>query len=295
MRTIAQLQDGDTGRIRGRVRGARPELLLSKLGQKRCVYWDMRQGLDAPPEERESQAFWLEDATGKVLIPRDGVVIEARGERRKALVERATADIHAVTERIRQLKQELRSGTASGEVMRERQHLAKVATLLCAIRAHARGNVHNAASLKHQEEFIERNKHLVEGQDLGADTIEMMVQRFEVVLCEGDEVEAEGLFRVEPMPPDIGGAQGYRERPACLTLRPDRLGDARIVGVGQSAPIDEEELPDPFADPKDAKSAKKGSKNEQGKGEYPPPHEDPIVRATAFIVGVAVAVYYLFF
>ncbi len=277
---VAQLQDGKTGRIRGRVRSACAEPLTSKLGDQTCVYWDTRPGLDARPDESDSQPFWLEDASGKVLVPAEGVRIEARGEHREALVERATADIHAVTERIRTLKAELRKGDAGKGVSQERRRLAKVATLLCAVRAHAKGNVHASASLKHQEAYIEKNKHLVMADGLGRDTIEMMVQRVEVVLCDGDEVEAEGLFRVEPLPPHVGGAHGYRERAVCMTLRPDHDGDARIVGVGRSAPV--EEVDAPVETPRRAIQR------------HPTPSRDPIVRATAVVVFVIAAAYFLF-
>ena len=225
---------------------------------------------------------------GPVLIRPEAVRIVAGGEERKTLVETATSDLHAVTARIRVLKDELRASAGADKKLRaERKRLAKIATLLCAIRAHARGNVHASANLEEQQKFIDQHMGLIQSDGLGTATMKMMVHRLEIVLAPDDPVEVEGVFRIEPMPPDVGGAQGYRERPACWTVRAGEK-PALVVGVGRVAPHRKKsasvnpEAPSPERVPKPAT-------------EHLPPHQDPIVRATAVIVTTAVALYYLFF
>ncbi len=289
MKTISQVQEGEFARIRGRIRQATRELLHAE-GDRRCVYWDVRRDLHSDPDQSECQPFWVEDASGdKVLIRPDRILIVARGEERKTLVETATSDLHAVTDRIRVVKDGLRrSGGTDRELRAERKRLAKIATLLCAIRAHARGNVHASANLEEQQRFIDQHMSLIQSDGLGTATMQMMVHRLEIVLQPDDPVEVEGVFRIEPMPPDIGGAQGYRERPACWTVTNGADKPAMLMGIGRAAP----EPPDHKE--KGASNSAKAPRN-ASQEEYPPWHQDPIVRGTATVVMTLVTLYYLFF
>lgn len=288
MKLVSQLEDGEFARIRGRIRQAARELIQT-ADHRPCVYWDTRRDIHATPDQHEGQPFWVEDASGdKILIRPESVQIVAAAEERKTLVETATSDLHAVTGRIRVLKDELRaSGGTIKKLRSERKRLAKIATLLCAIRAHARGNVHASANLEEQQKFIDANMALIQSDGLGTATMKMMVHRLEVVLQPDDPVEVEGVFRVEPMPPDIGGAQGYRERPACWTVRAGEK-PAIVVGVGRVAP----ERTKSASTRAEAPSRSQASRPTP---EHPPWHQDPIVRATAVIVMSVVTLYYLFF
>ena len=290
MKRIAELQEGEFARIRGRIRRAAPELLLV-AGERRVVYRDVRKDVHAEPDQREGQPFWVEDAHGdRVLIRPEAIRIVAGGEEQDTLVETATSDLQAVTSRIRVLKDELReTGGADKTLRSERKRLAKIATLLCAIRAHARGNVHASANLEEQQRFIDEHMGLIQSDGLGTATMKMMVHRLEVILQPDDPVQVEGVFRIEPMPPDVGGAQGYRERPVCWTLR-DGDEPATLIGMGKVSPAQNLE------EKRGAKKAKSAPAHAgTPSSTHPPPHQDPIVRATAVIVSAAVAVYYLFF
>lgn len=225
-------------RIAGVVRAA-GRTLRSKLEAQTCVYWDVRKGLASAPESSEACAFWIEDPSGaRALVRAEGLTVDVRAELAQQLVEMAESDIEAVSERIRALKDIVRAGgPKQADANRERHQLAKVATLLCAIRADARGNVHVGGDLPGQRRWIDKNRHLAEGNVLGSRTVQRMVERFEVLLRDGDPVEVEGLLRREPMPAELGG--GYRDRSDGWVLAPDPTGAVRVRGVGAAAPVSE--------------------------------------------------------
>lgn len=234
---IGALADGARARVRGRVRRA-AEPLISGLGKHACVYWDVRESLRSPPSERGAQPFWLEDASGRVLVRAEALEVDARAERERTLVSAADSDVKVVSARLKELKDRLREQQGAGvkPLITERRRLAKVATLLCAIRAHARGNVHVGGTPAGQEAWIRKNSHLAEGGP-GARTVKLAVDRWEVVVADGDEVELEGVFRVEPLPPDLGMGGGYRDRPTCLVARGELAAPLFLRGVGAAAPV----------------------------------------------------------
>lgn len=218
---LGEVEEGEVARVTGVVRAA-SRTLRSKLRGTSCVYWDVRAGLAKEPEASEACAFWIEDASGtRALVRSEALRVDVRAQRAQELVETAESDIAAVSESIRALKDRARTtqGPAQGELNRERRRLAKVATVLCAIRAEARENVHVGGTLAGQRKWIEKNLHFANEGGGKLRTIQMRVERFEVVLCDGDPVEIEGRLRREPMPGELGG--GYR--------------DLRIVGWSRRA------------------------------------------------------------
>lgn len=232
--------EGETARIRGVVRAA-GQTLRSKLHGVACVYWDVRVGLADEPEATDVCAFWLEDASGeRFLVRSEGLDVDVRAHRAEALVQVVEADIAVVSATIRELKDASRTGPIAkqGEANRERRRLAKVATLLCAVRAEARGNVHVGGTLDGQRAWIAKNASLATG--VGGRSLERREERFEVVLREGDAVEVEGQLRREPLPSGLGG--GYRERTDCWAVGPGPSGHVRVLGVGASAPVSEPEV-----------------------------------------------------
>lgn len=108
MTLISQLQDGEFARIRGRIRQASPTLLNTEAEQA-CVYWDVRKDIHAKPDAHEGQLFWVEDSRGdRVLIAPEQIQTLAAGEERKTLLETASTDLHAVTARLREIKDAFR-------------------------------------------------------------------------------------------------------------------------------------------------------------------------------------------
>ncbi|MEM9068435.1 MAG: hypothetical protein AAGE52_08005 [Myxococcota bacterium] len=280
MKSIGDLASGEEAIVRGSVQSFQgPQ--RSPIGGHECVYWDTRPRVGAEPEQRSGTPFWVVDATGKVLVLPREVLVRGPQAREQAVVEAAAGDIAAVSHRIRAIKQELRE-SPDGDLRRERRRLAKLATVLCAIRAHARGNVHRGGTLEGQQRFIDANLHLVQDGD-GEKTIRLMMSRFEVLLCDGEKVRVSGRFAVEPMPAGIEGAQGYRDRATCIVVR---------SGATQ-ATVESERVPAPaWVRHTPKQSAGEGSNSDAENDALPPPHRDPIVRATAVLTALAVALYY---
>ena len=231
--SIADAEPGRRLRFEGVIRPAASVALRSPLGDRECVYWDVREGASDDVLERGVQPFWLEDATGRVLVTPVQPVVGARGERRTALLDQVVSDVDAVAARIRELKEGLREDPNRRELVQERRRLAKVATLLCAIRAEANGNVHLGGDLAGQREWIDRYAHLADDGP-GAGSVGLRVQRWETVLCEGQRIAIEGRIDRAPTPPGIAGrGGGYRTAPTCLTLGDEPLV---ILGLGDAAP-----------------------------------------------------------
>lgn len=230
---IGSLVDGRPASVRGTVRAAGPLLTTDADSGVEYVYRDQRRGLEGEPTEREAVPFWVEDASAKVLVHPEHLVVDTRAERRELVIEAANADIQAVSARIKVLKDQLRAGSADPLVHEERRRLAKVATLLCAVKAHARGKVHLSGTLASQAEWIQKNQGLlVDGEGRA---LELLAERFEVVLAPGMEVEVHATFRVGPMPAGMGHS-GYRDRPTCMMASGAADDPVRVVGIGAAAP-----------------------------------------------------------
>lgn len=290
---IGALEDGAVASIAGVVRPAHADLLTSPLGEERCVYWDVRQGLDGTPERHDAKDFWIEDESGRVLVLGDNVVVDARADRRQELIERAESDIEAISTEIRDIKEKLRQiqGPAQRELGRRRRALAKVATLLCAIRADVNGNVHVGGSAKGQRRWIEANRHLAEERGgVGTKVVEMLVNRWEVVLAGGQRVQLRARFVVQPLPAGVASpGGGYRDRPTCMVARPVEGRHVEVLGVGAAAPqlAVEEVKPAPDRRPGRSKPVPAAPEPESS------PFADPIVVVTAVLTGLAVAATYV--
>ena len=233
-------QEGELTRIRGVVRAA-GQTLRSRLNDAPCVYWDVRVGLADEPEATDVCTFWVEDEGGERFLVRvDALDVDVRAQRAESLVQLVEEDIIAVSATIRALKETAKHGPVAqqAEANRERRRLAKVATLLCAVRAEARGNVHVGGDLEGQRKWIAAHVDIATNE--AGRSLQRRVERFEVVLREGDSVEVEGALRREPLPSGLGG--GYRERTDCWAMAPGPSGHVRVVGVGKSAPVPEAEL-----------------------------------------------------
>ncbi len=207
------------------------------------MYWDIREGLDDAPREREGQSFWLEDGTGRVLVNGTALDVDARPQRRQAVLAAVETDLAALTSRLKTLKA-LRGksqGTAERDLAAERARLSLAVTLLCAIRAQARGRLHlKGLSLHQQDRWIRDRAHLTEGGP-GANATRLIVERWEVVLQEGQQVEVEGIVSIEPAPSELARGTSYRDVATISVLRPAHADGVRVTGLGAVAPPTVEE------------------------------------------------------
>lgn len=227
---IADLSEGTEVTVRGTIVPARE--LATSPGGVECVYWEIAG------DRCGGALFWLADDSGRALIdPRDAAV-EARAEYRERVIALATAELRDVEDRIRALKQRRAAvgGARASRDNAELKSLRKLATLLCAIRARAHGNVHVGGTLEGQDRYIaERSARF---RDAGSEVLRLSEGR-EVTLGEGDRIEVSGYVSVERVPPDLATG-GYREMPTCAHLRAPAGGALRILGLGEAAPLPEE-------------------------------------------------------
>lgn len=197
----------------------------------------MRAGLHAEAEERAAQDFWLDTEAGSVLVRAERLELEARAVRQKQVLAVVDGEIEQVSEAIRELKQLQREagGRSAAEFGSERRRLAKVATLLCAVRAAARGRVHMKGTLESQAKWIAANSHLADG-GAGSKSVGLSVDRWEITIEEGQRVEVEGICQEEAILATLAACDGYRSRPTALVLRAPAEAPIRVVGVGEIAP-----------------------------------------------------------
>jgi hypothetical protein len=224
--TIADLKDGEEAIVLGVVEAAGPPIEGPKGP---CVYWEKRKGMGSEPSERGGERFWVVDGDERVLVPASELTdLSAKGDWAEEVVQVATSEIQAVSRELSELKDRLKKEDRP-ELRRRRKKLAKVATLLCSIKAHARGNVHGKGTLESQARWISKNEHLV-GEGPGKATVDKAVNRLVVVLEAGDPVSLSGRFHREPVPPGLGTSGGYRDRPTCWIVR-----QAHVVGRKEAA------------------------------------------------------------
>lgn len=200
---------------------------------RECVYWDTRGGLESAPRASGAVDFWLETASERVLVRADRLEVEAVAQRRQEVLGQVDHDIHEVSRRSRAVKDALREGSGDAKALgRERKRLAQLATLLCAVRAQARGRVHVGGSLAGQSRWIaEHAKEITAGP--GAKTLRLVVDQWETVIAPGDEVEIEGERALEPAPPGLGHGGGYRERASIGVLRAPEGGALVVRGAAR--------------------------------------------------------------
>lgn len=243
---LGQLSDGVRVSVTGTVRSAGGEMLRSKPSGRPCVFWEHRTGLGEPARERGARDFWIEDGTGRALVRTERMVVDVRAERRNEAVALIDADIEAVSQRIRELKKIEKASGVTGTIRNERRQLAYVATVLCAVRAHARGKVHLGGTLAGQHAWITQNAPRV--GSTGEKAISMVLGHWETIIQEGQRIHVDGVARLVPMPAEIGFVGGYRDTSTCYVIEAPEGGSVRVQGLGVHAPVERHGAgPDPLS------------------------------------------------
>lgn len=215
---------------------AGPQALRSPLLGRECVYWDVRRGLRDEVERSDAAPFWVETEDGRWLVPPGTFDVDVRAKRSEEILDAVATDTQAISDQLRELKETTRhaAGDEARRLRRRREQLSQVVTFLYVVRAHANGKLHLAGkSLKEQGRWIEANAP--KDREDGATSIAVAVDRYEVVIADGDRVIVEGVEGEAPIPPGMGAGGGYRERPTCRALR-GGAGPLRITGVGALRP-----------------------------------------------------------
>ncbi len=235
---IANAEHGAVVTLAGTIRRARLQV-RSPISERPCVYWAELSGLRRrEPVRFDGADFWIEDATGKALVRVERARVGVRAQETDAVVALIDADIGAVSERIRELKRIRKRGpaTAARAAMTEHKQLKKVATLLCAMRAHARGNVHVGGTLDGQAAYI-RERSATISDNVAPKSLELFGKTYEVRLEDGQDIRVTGLCEEAFIPPDVGPVGGYRDAPTCIQIRAPDGEDLVITGVGELEPL----------------------------------------------------------
>jgi len=219
--TIAELEDGSVGVITGRVVAA-TQTVPGPEGAE-YVFHDRGRAGEGP----RAEAFWVEDESGRVLVP---TPYEVRGGamRQSDRIDVIDADVKQVSARLSDIKEarrQLRGGEGDAKLLKEQRALKQLATVLCCIRAHENGRVHGGSrSFEAQAIFIQTRGEALRAGGHALRSIELALEVRQVVVAVGDEVVVEAAFREGPVPPGLGPTGGYRSRPICLqAVKPIRV------------------------------------------------------------------------
>jgi len=237
IKKIASAEDGHVARLHGKVRFFGNAPLTSPLGERRCVYHEVRDPLK-PDEQAEGrgQDFFLEDDSGRAVVIMKRHEVDMTPRMSQELVSLLDASVQAVSTHLHVLKDRYRSsaGDEQRRLSRELNRKKKVATLLCALRAQARGRVHMGKSPEDQAERIARLKEQIESDEELQAADPIPIQRYEVTLEEGEEVTVEGFCQWEPDPDPRAEGASYRERPLRLVVRAPLDGVLRVEGEARA-------------------------------------------------------------
>lgn len=232
--SIAQAQEGQISQISGVVHLVDTSL-CTPHDNRPCAYYEVRDGLASRPARSEARSFVVEDQTGRALVvmepERHEVSLVGRSVQEAIAV--LDADINEVSDRLHDLKQQIRNGSPAEQrklvpVIRRHRELA---TVLCAIRAHARGRTHIKGTLDEQEAYIRKTSAKFEESEAKR-AHKLFVERQEATLVEGQRVTVRGYFQWEPDPDPAAMAGGYRSRPLRLTVRAPAGEQLLVVGEG---------------------------------------------------------------
>jgi hypothetical protein len=143
------------------------------------------------------------------------------------------ADIDEISNRLSRLKATMRSGVPAEQrkARPAQQRLRQLATLLCSIRAHARGRIHGGGRTHEEQAQLirELSTKFKDAKDVKwAGSLQLDAPRHEILLIEGAEVTVEGVGRWEP-DPDPASAVHYREVPLRLVVRAPADGPLRVT------------------------------------------------------------------
>jgi hypothetical protein len=229
---IAEVREGQRAAVRGRVQQAE-KLLQAPVSKRACVAYEIRS--DTRRLAGEVCDFVVADDSGRALVVTEPCHLDLGATDQAAVISVVDADLTQIEARLSDLKVQIRRDPHKQQELAPKIRRAKkLATLLCAVRAHLNGNVHVGGSLKGQERFIRKESAAYEG--LARDVPARFLERCDVALEVGEEVIVEGIGRWEADPDPAARPTGYRQRPKRLVLRAPPDGVVRIRVAGTLAP-----------------------------------------------------------
>jgi hypothetical protein len=271
-------------RVVGRVHLASGEPLSSPLGGRACAFYEVRGGL-LERGETAARDFYVEDDSGRALVVMEDFRVRMAGRQQRRVIAALDADIQVISEQIRELKQQRSRGTPSEQraALPRLKNLRRLATVLCAVRAHAHGKLHVGKNQQQQLDFIQRNSEAFRAEGSALRSTRLTVRRHEVTLEQGFPVVVTGRCRLEPArDPAAATGGGYRGTAMQPTLRAPAGGELLVEGQG--------ELADPEPPERDA-AGDQQVRRRRPRGQSQPDRLGLRVAAaivTAVVVGIAI-------
>lgn len=228
MRPTAEVAAGPTT-IEGVVRQAEEAPLIAPLSGRACVCYEVHRGLLGGMKSQDAQRFYLEYDGGRALVEMDRFRLELGSLARKQVLEVLDADINAIAMQLSDLKVRLRQaqGHRQSVLQKELRELKGLATLLCAVRAHARGNVHTGRTLEGQERFIAAQSTLYQADGELRQIPSRYLEQFDTILAAGQRARVTGEARW-----GTGPSQGYRDGARQLIIFAPEDGEVLVEGQG---------------------------------------------------------------
>ncbi len=225
---ITEITEGIVS-IEGVVKRADAPLLEAPASGRQCVAYVVTSGVLTGALTQGAQPFFVKDETGEVLVVPDRFTARLGGRERHANLDVVDADAKTVSDELAGLREQL-SGNRDPDMVRRRRTLRKLYTLLCAIRAHARGNCHVGKSLEGQERYIARNTELFKSEHAPQKLMTLKVTREETVLTVGQRARVTGL--ADRRAHALATGAGYRERSTMLVVLAPEDEPLLLVGEG---------------------------------------------------------------
>ena len=237
---IADVVDGRIATVSGTVQGLGTPL-TAPISGRACVYFEVRSAMaapDAPALEVGAQDFLIEDESGRALVVMERYTTTVASRAWRQVVSAIDADIHEVSRKLRQLKQRMRRASPAEQrlLAGELRDDKRLATLLCAMRAHARGRLHMAESLDEQRDYIAEQSQFYRDRGITREVTSRFLERNDVVLQAGDVVRVTGHCQWEP-DPDPNAVGGYRDRAMRLSVRAPPDTPLSVEAEGERAAI----------------------------------------------------------
>jgi hypothetical protein len=231
--------------IEGVARSSGAPPLVSSITRRSCLCWQAHGSLldPASAEQSGAQDFYVEDESGRALVKTERAALALGHLERGGMLNVLDADIKQVAAQISDKRVAARAAASDARraIDAELRELRRLATLLCAIRAHARGNLHIGKSLAEQERLIQERSAEAASSVALREMPARYLQSYDAVLCDGDRVRITGVVSREADPD--GAAGGYRDRPLSVVISAPEGEEIHIAAEG-GAELPEDVEPD---------------------------------------------------
>ena len=200
--------------------------LIAPISKRSCICYQVHAGVVNDATAENAQPFYLEDATGRALVEMDRYKLELGALVRQKQMAILSANINDVSRSISELKPKASHDSRVRSQLRE---LRELATLLCAVRAHARGNIHHGKTLEGQARYIEKQSHKYRQHSAARVVAAQFLGRFDTLLVDGQNARVTGEATLRR------ASGGYRDGARELVIVAPKGEQIHVSGEGAAA------------------------------------------------------------